>query len=145
MMNYFEGDNIGSLRAVDIIRKDLPIGMNPVQLPYGADWTSIPLKDEGGILQLKTTDSDNGPVYTYSGSFLVPNMRDEVDQVLLPLCGKEICILRLTDMNGRLYIIGTPDAPVTLNIAATTGQKYSNENGSTFNFTVDQTSAAVAA
>jgi hypothetical protein len=145
MLTYHEGDNIGSLRTVEIILHTLPVAFNPVQLPIGSTWTVILFKDETGVLILKTEDSDNGPIYNYAGSFFIHNLRDEVDQVLLPFCGKAIAILRLTDMNGRVYIIGSPDAPVTLNLAATSGQKYINENGSTFNFSVDQTSPALRA
>jgi hypothetical protein len=144
-MNYYEGDNIGSIKAIDIIRCDLPTGFNPAVLPIGAVWTSIPFKQESGVLVPKIDVSDNGPVYNYSGSFLIPNMRDEVDLLLMPFCGKAIAILRITDMNGRVYIIGSPDAPVTLNLAATTGQKYINENGAMFNFLVEQTTAALPA
>jgi hypothetical protein len=144
-MNYYEGDNIGGIRTLDIIRHDLPIGFNPVQLPIGSSWINIPFKDESGVLIPKTELSDNGTIYNYSGSFLIPNMRDEVDQELLPFCGKAIAILRIIDMNGRVQIIGSPDTPVTLNLAATTGQKYTNENGSQFNFSVDQIAAALPA
>jgi hypothetical protein len=144
-MNYYENDNIGSLKAVEIIRHDLPIAYAPIYLPVESSWTSIPIKEEAGELLLKTEGSDNGPIYIYSGSFFIHNMRHEVDQALLPFCGRAVAILRVTDMNDRVYILGTPDAPVTLNVAAGTGRKYSNENGSAFNFTVDQTSPAPAA
>jgi hypothetical protein len=144
-MNYYEGDNIGSIKAVEIIRHDLPIGFNPVYLPIGSTWTLIPFREENGELVLKTEESDNGPIYTYSGSFFVHNMRDEVDQVMIPFCGKAIAILRIMDMNDRVYIIGTPDAPVTINANGSTGKKYTNENGITFNFTVDQTTEALRA
>lgn len=142
-MNYYEGDNIGGAKKIEIIRCDLPIGFNPVQLPIGAIWTNIPFKEETGVLAVKTEATDNGPVFTYSGSLTAPNMRDEVDQVLFPFCGKAIAIVRYTDMNNRVYILGSPDCPVTVNLAAYTGQKYINENGSTFNFSVDQSSAAL--
>jgi hypothetical protein len=144
-MNYYENDNIGSIKFVDILLHSLPIAFRPLYLPIGTDWIRIPMKEEAGELKLKSEDSANGPIYTYFGSFFVHNMRDEVDEVLLPFCGKAIAIMRITDMNDRVYIIGTPDAPVTLNVAAGTGLKYINENGSAFNFTVDQTSPATAA
>ena len=144
-MKYYENDNIGSTKYVDIILHSLPIAFRPLYLPIGADWIRIPIKEDFGELRIKTESTDNGPVYTYYGNFFVHNMRDEVDEVLLPFCGRAIAIMRITDMNDRVYIIGTPDAPVTLNIDAGTGKKWINENGSAFNFTVDQTSPATAA
>ncbi len=144
-MNYYEGDNIGSIKAVEIMRHDLPISFNPVYLPIGSSWIPVSFKDENGEFQLKTEKSDNGPIYTYSGFFFIQNMRDEVDAAMIPFSGKSIAILRIKDMNDRVYIIGTPDAPVTINAAGGTGKKYINENGVTFNFTVDQTAEALRA
>ena len=144
-MNYYENDNIGGIRTLEIIWHNLPIAFNPVYLPIGSNWTNIPFKDESGKLTIKTEASENGTIYTYAGTFFIHNMRDEVDQVLLPFCGEAVCIMRITDMNGRVYIIGTPDAPVTLNVSASTGEKYSNENGTGFSFTVDQSAPALAA
>ena len=144
-MDYYEGDNIGSLKTIEIIRHDWPIAWHPVALPEAVEWINIPLKEESGIMTIKTEETDNGVIYTYAGSFFIAHLRDEVDQVLMPFCGKSESILRLTDMNDRVYIVGMPDCPAKINLSATTGQKYVNENGTAFNFSVEQIVPAISA
>jgi len=144
-MTHHEGDNIESLKSIEVIQHDLPTSLKPLTLTIGKEWITILFKDETGIMQIKTEETPNGIVFTYSGSFFIHHLRDEVDQVLLPFLGRAVSILRLTDMNDRVYIIGSPDCPVLLNLSASTGQKYVNENGGTYNFSVQQTSPAVSA
>ncbi|MNL59804.1 hypothetical protein D3C87_1835590 [compost metagenome] len=71
-------------------------------------------------------------------------MRDEVDKIMMPLLGKKV-IFRLTDMNGRVYLIGSPDDGVNLSINQNTGQTYVNENGSEFLFDIAQVYPALTA
>lgn len=144
-MNHYEGDNIGSLKNIEVNGANLLTGWKPAKFPPGAAWTSIPFKDESALMTFKTEETDNGPLYIYTGTFFIHNMRDEVDEILLPFCAITLGIFRITDMNDRVYIIGTPECPVSLNVSATTGQKYINENGTTFNFSVSQPTPAVSA
>lgn len=143
-MNYYEGDNVGSLLKVEFIEHYNLASFNPSVPGPGFDWTDVPLKEQSGVLKVKIEDTDNGKVYTYSGKWNIHNMRDDVDAVMINLVG-QISVLRLTDMNGRIYIIGAPGIPVTITINQDTGEKYINENGTEFLFTVEQPFAALKA
>jgi hypothetical protein len=50
-------------------------------------------KENFGGLRIKTEDAPTCPVYTYHGNFHVYNIRDEVDEALLPYCGRSIAIM----------------------------------------------------
>jgi hypothetical protein len=140
-MNNYEGDNIGSVQNAEIVEHYKIASVNPIVLKPGMSWISIPFKEESGNLYLKTEDSDNGTIYNYTVQVFINNMRNEIDAEL----GKFLTptgVLRVTDMNDRVYIIGGPDKPVTMNETSTTGQKFTNENGSMFDFTSSQSERA---
>ena len=141
-MEFFEGNNIGGLSSIEIIEHFNIRSLKPLNLVAGKDWTLIPFKDESGQMVIRTADTDNGPVYTYSGRFFIHNMRDEVDQAMENFIGQK-SIMRITDMNGRSYLIGAPGKPVTLLPNGDTGQRYVNENGMDFNFNIEQDSPAI--
>lgn len=143
-MTLYEGDNIGSVQKAEIIEHYKIQSMNPVVLKPGTSWIDIPFKDESGNLFLKTEDSDNGPIYNYTVQLFINNMRAEVDSALNGFL-TPVGVLRVTDMNDRVYIIGAPDRPVTMNETGGTGQKYINENGSMFDFTSAQSERALNA
>lgn len=141
-MNYYEGDNVGSLAKAEIIEHYKIASFNPAILKPGCTWIEIPIKDQSGKLSIKGTDTDNGTLYSYSGRFYIHNMRDEVDDTLNNFIGK-IGVLKLTDMNGRIYIIGAPGMGVNLTIVGDTGQTFVNENGTEYQFSIDQTFPAL--
>ncbi|RQO65090.1 hypothetical protein DBR40_24780 [Pedobacter sp. KBW01] len=136
-MNHYEGDNFGSLAKVESIEHFNVKSLNPVTLMPGAAWKNIPFKEETGQKRLKTDDTENGTVYNYSGSFFISNIRKEVETELNPFLG-QMLMLRVTDMNGLVSIIGAPGMPVTLKKNHDTGKKYTNENGTEFIFEIDQ-------
>jgi hypothetical protein len=143
-MNIYEGDNFGSVQNAEIIEHYKIASVNPIVLKPGMSWISIPFKEESGNLFLKTEDSDNGTIYNYTVQLFINNMRNELDAEL----GKFLTstgVLRVTDMNDRVYIIGGPDKPVAMNETSTTGQKFTNENGSMFDFTSSQSERALNA
>ncbi|MNL18008.1 hypothetical protein D3C87_1391310 [compost metagenome] len=143
-MNYYEGDNIGACAKAEFIEHYNLASFNPAVPLAGESWTEIPFKVETCQLQIKILNTENGPVYTYSGKWKMHNMRDEVDDVMFKLVG-QITVLRLTDMNGRIYVIGAPGMPVNISINQDTGERFVNENGSEFIFSIDQPFAAVKA
>jgi hypothetical protein len=143
-MNNYEGDNIGSVQNAEIVEHYKIASVNPIVLKPGMSWITIPFKEESGNLFLKTEDSDNGPIYNYTVQLFINNMRNEIDAEMskfLTATG----VLRVTDMNDRVYIIGGPDKPVAMNETSTTGQKFTNENGSMFDFTSSQSERALNA
>jgi hypothetical protein len=119
-MNNYEGDNIGSLQNAEIVEHYKIASVNPIVFKPGMSWITIPFKEESGNLYLKTEDSDNGTIYNYTVQLFINNMRNEIDTEL----GKFLTptgVLRVTDMNDRLYIIRGPDKPVAMNETSTTG------------------------
>jgi hypothetical protein len=143
-MNLYEGDNFGSVQKAEIIEHYKIASVNPIVLKPGMSWTIIPFKEESGNLFLKTEDSDNGRIYNYTVQLFINNMRNEVDTTMDKFL-TAVGVLRVTDMNDRIYIIGGPDAPASMTETSTTGQKFTNENGSMFDFTSAQSERALNA
>ncbi len=141
-MQHYEGNNIGGIQKVEHCPHYGFSGFYPAVLANGYAWAEIPIKPESGALYLKVDDTVHGLLYTYSGPFFLHNQRDEVEDELYPILGTSR-ILRITDMNGRIYIIGAPGCPVTITLNASTGQRYVDENGAGFSFQVEQTTKAV--
>lgn len=141
-MNYYQGDNIGSLASVEIALHTDFAGFNPVNFLNGKGWTLVPFKDESGNMSFKVDETANGTVYTYAGRFFLQNLRNEVEETLYPFIGQR-AVMRLIDMNGRVYIIGAPGTPVTLAVSGGTGDKYASENGQEFSFKSEQIGPAL--
>jgi hypothetical protein len=141
-MDYYEGDNLGSIKAIEVIEHFNLLNTNPVQIRSGSAWMSIPFKEESGKMNMKSVLSDNGRIYTYSGRFFFNNMRKEIEDGLSPYLD-DVAVLRVTDMNGRSYLIGAPGSPVTIAENGDTGQRYINENGIEYTFAIEQSVRAV--
>lgn len=140
LINIFEGDNIGSIASIEIANHTDFISLNPVQFIQDKSWQNIGFTGEAE-LKRKTKDDPNGVIYNYSGFFDIQSIRDEVELNLMSYVGKH-AILRITDNNGRVYIIGQKGNPVTLEEDSTTGKLNKSKNGYQFNFSVSQTMAA---
>lgn len=143
-MIHYEGDNIGSIAEFKIAHTYDLQSFNPVTFKNGRKWMIVPFKEQSGNLALKVEETPNGPLYTYSGNLFIHNMRDQVDNEILPFVGSN-SVAMVTDQNGRVYLIGTPQFPVTVTMNAGTGQRYTDENGQEFQFKVEQTKAALRA
>ena len=137
MMNFYEGDNFGSISKIDIALHSDFASFDPASFQDDKSWTSIPFKDESGRLGINNSLTPSGIVYTYKGSFFIHHLRDEIFEGLDPYRGQK-SVLRLTDMNGKTYIIGAPGFPVTLSVDGDTGMRYIDENGAAYSFTVEQ-------
>lgn len=143
-MLHYEGDNFGSIASLDIAGFSDFQSFNPATFKNGKKWTAVPFKEQTGILSIKSEETPNGPLYSYSGNFYIHNLRDQVDNALQPLIGTK-SVMRITDLNGRIYVIGSPENPVTLNSNGSTGQRYTDENGQEFQFKVEQINPALRA
>jgi hypothetical protein len=143
-MTHYEGDNIGSIAGFKIAHTYDLQSFNPVTFKNGRKWLDVPFKEQSGNLALKVEDTPNGPVYMYSGNFSIHNLRDQVDNEMHPFIGSN-SVAMVTDLNGRVYVIGTPEIPVTLTMSGGTGQRYVDENGQEFQFKVDQIKKALGA
>jgi len=136
-MNAHEGDNIGGVAKIEIIHAWVPTGFNPVVLPAESDWENIPFKEETANLKIDGSDSENGQLFGYSGGFLLPRMRPEIENAVNKYLGKT-SILRITDMNDEIYIIGSPHHPVELKLSGSTGSNYPNENWAGYSYQIEQ-------
>ena len=132
-----EGDNIGGILRVQIAMISDFESFAPVRFKPGKHWKEIDIYPESGLLKSDVQHSDNGRYYTYAGSFRIhhPNRKDEsaIDPFIGPLS-----IMRITDHNKYVQVIGTPDEPVTLSRSADTGSKVTDLAHNAFAFTVSQ-------
>lgn len=143
-MTHYEGDNIGSIAEFKIAHTYDLQSFNPITFKNGRKWLDVPFKEQSGNLALKVEETANGLLYVYSGNLAIHNMRDQVDNEMLPFVGSNSVVM-ITDLNARVYVIGTPSLPVTLTMNAGTGQRYVDENGQEFQFRVEQTAPALRA
>ena len=141
LVSIFEGDNIGSISNIEIAHHTDFERWHPAKFHSGNNWQNIEITGEMAELKRKTKDDPNGIIYTYSGFFDIQSIRDEVEINLMPFIGRK-SILRITDNNGRVYVIGQPKNPVLLEEESTTGKLYKNKNGYLFSFSVVQTRPA---
>ena len=138
-MIQFEGDNIGGIAKVEILFHNDFLSFDPAVPKDGRNWKDIPFKEQTASLDISVEDSENGPVYSFSGKFTLQRLRPELQSELGPHIG-QLNVIRVTDMNNEIYIIGAPDMPVTLSHSGSTGSKYINENGITYSYTIEQPS-----
>lgn len=136
-MQHFEGNNIGSIAKLEIAFHTDFSSFNPAVLQNGKQWFNILFKEESGFLKINVEETENGLVYSYSGAFFIHRIRPEVVNEVNPYLG-QLTVMRITDINGEVYIIGAPGVPVTLTLDAQTGEKYTAENGSNYTFATQQ-------
>jgi hypothetical protein len=143
-MDHFEGNNIGSLLKVEICLVNQINGYNPVTFTAGNNWFDIPFDNENAELSISSQDTVNGMVYRYNGSFFLHRLRQEFKEKLSPYLGKR-SILRITDMNNEVYILGHPGNPVRLDNSGGTGRRFSSQNGMMYSFSSDMAFEALTA
>lgn len=143
-MEHFEGNNIGGLLSIEICLHKIPTGYNPVTFPSGHNWLNIPFNTETGELNPDAKDSENGNIHSYAGRFFLHRLRPEFKEQLNIFLGKR-SILRLTDMNGETYIIGSPDCPALLELNSGTGRKFASTNGAEYIFKCEMPFEALTA
>lgn len=134
---FHEGDNIGTLAVVEIAHQEDFLNFDPPLFREGRDWKQIEFLDESGSLSVSHDEDDNGIVFGYSGKFSIKRPTDEEENAMLPYIGQK-SIMRLTDHNGRVRIIGLQDCPVTIKMSGSTGTKYTGAPSNDYSFAVDQ-------
>lgn len=144
LITHYEGDVIGGIAKLEIAYHWDFTQFYPAVFAAGKDWKEIEALPETGELKYKAEETEHGPLYSYSGSFSVLKLSESVETAILPYIG-ESSILRITDNNGRIFIVGLPGAPVSLALSAGTGRKYTSQNSFDFDFSVEQVRPAVSA
>lgn len=137
LFQEYIGDLIGSIYKLEAAYHTDFSGFAPAEFLAGKGWQEIPFPEENGGLRLSVQETDNGPVHSYSGSVFIHRLRPEVQIALLPFLG-QVAVLRVTDMNDQVYIIGAPGLPVTLSLDGGTGDQFTARNGCTLHFSVAQ-------
>lgn len=143
LFQEFIGDIIGSIYKMEAAHHTDLTGFAPVEFLAGKGWQQIPFAEENGELRLAVQETDNGLVYAYSGTVAIQRLRPEVQLALLPYLGQG-SVLRITDMNDQVYIIGAPGLPVNLQLDGSTGQQFTGRNGYTLSFSISQNFEAQA-
>ncbi|MNK53034.1 hypothetical protein D3C87_719850 [compost metagenome] len=136
-MELYEGDNIGSLLSVEIAHQADFASFNPAIFKAGKDWVNVPFVPEKARFNLGEEETKNGPLFSYGGDFFLNKLRDEVFTDLHKYIGRK-AVLKLTDLNGEVYIIGAPGYPCTLAFDGGTGGNYTDANGGKYQFKTDQ-------
>lgn len=143
-MEQYEGDNIGSIYELLVIEHYKIQKMNPVTLLPGASWLNVPIRDQSGRIRSRVSASDNGPIYSYQVEAFINHMREEVN-VAMDIFHQGIAVLKVTDMNDRVYILGEPNRPVTMEESGDSGQGFASENGTSFDFSISMDHRAPSA
>jgi len=133
-----DGDNIGSIADVIEIAKITDFaGFDPVVFKAGKGWNQVDIVPERGNLDMEETETEHGPLYTYQGKFRIHHPTPELDAVLAPFIGQR-SVLRIRDMNGRYWLLGSPVCPVTLVKSGSTGETYAGAPHYEYGYKVDQ-------
>ena len=115
------GINLGGLNPVSwIYREDVALfncsdsTLSCVVYPkIGKNWNSIYGTPETMQLDSEQQDTPAGVKYLYKLKILVPKDRAPVEAELFRMTGRQL-IIKLTDKNGTIRILGTMESPMKL-------------------------------
>ena len=137
LFDLHQGDNIGGIAKVQIAHITDFESFNPVSFRSNKGWHEIPFLPGTGSLKSEEKDDGNGKYYHYEGSFEIHHQSNVVSLKLRPYTG-QVSILKITDLNGRSRVIGTPTESVTVSRSSNTGSAAKDMNHNLITFTVDQ-------
>ena len=115
------GINIGGLNPVSWIFREDIAGFTyndttlhcTVILKTGKSWNSLYGTPETIQLESENQDTPAGMKYLYKLKILVPKDRALVESELFRMTGRQL-IIKLTDKNGTIRILGTMESPMKL-------------------------------
>ncbi|NBW09826.1 MAG: hypothetical protein EBR82_17555 [Caulobacteraceae bacterium] len=87
-------------------------------------WLSMPLLGESIRWQEQESNSLDGTTYSQQLSGILPNVRVDV-QAIFQEMDRYRFVLRLKDKNKKVWIIGSPNNPLTFSATATNGDDNS--------------------
>lgn len=126
-------DNIGGIKKIESASIYDFATFAPATFKDSKTWQSIDLDPEKSNLQDKIEDTVNGFLFTYSGTINMASTSSILDNLL----GKQ-SVLKITDMNDQVSIIGHPNYPVEIFSISQTGTKFTDQNSKTYTFNVAQ-------
>ena len=115
------GINIGGLNPVSWIFREDVAGFTfnettlfcSVTLKTGKSWNSLYGTPETIQLESESQDTPSGMKYLYKLKKFVPKDRPEVESELLRMTNRRL-ILKVTDKNGTIRLLGTMDSPMKM-------------------------------
>jgi hypothetical protein len=137
MIKLNEEINIGSIQKLELVMHNQLSDYAPVVLNAGVAWLEIELLPDNASLLLTAEDTENGMLFTYRVNAAHTVLRDEVEDLLNPFLGQR-SIVRVTDMNDRVYILGMPGTPCAFTYNGNTGNNPTEQNGYAINIQVAQ-------
>lgn len=138
----YEGDNIGGIASFEIAHVTELISSKPVVFKPGKTWRSISFHPHSGIFKEDENETDQGFIYSYTGSFKIPRKNKSTDQDLQFYLGS-CSIIRIIDQNRFVHVIGGIDFPVTLTKSSDTGSNPTDVNQVIYSFAVSQIQKAL--
>ncbi|MFD2741953.1 MULTISPECIES: hypothetical protein [Sphingobacterium] len=137
LFELHQGDNIGGIAKVQIAHITDFKSFNPVSFHPNKGWQEIAFIPSSGTMKGEEKDSDNGVYHHYEGLFEIQYQSNVVSFKLRTYIGK-VSVLKITDLNGRSRVIGTPEEPVTVSRSSDTGSAPKDMNHNVVTFSVDQ-------
>lgn len=144
MIALTQNDNIGSIQKFEIVLQTDVESFAPVVLKSGKTWLEIEPLPETGSLRFSTNETDNGTLFNYAVAFKHSKLSQTTEDALDVFVGKR-SVLKVTDMNDRVYIIGAPGLPCDFSYDGDTGNSPTEQNAYTINAGVAQTFRAKSA
>lgn len=138
-----DGDNIGSIAdVIEVAHCTDFSSFAPIAFKAGKGWNQVDVLPERGNLEMEELDTDNGLLYSYQGKFRIQHPTPALDAALAPYIGQR-SVLRIRDMNGRYWVIGSPVCPVTIVKGGNTGEGYTGAPHYQYGYRVEQPHAAL--
>lgn len=142
LYDLYEGDNIGGIAHIEIAHVTDFLGFNPIVFKPTKDFQELPFLPGTGMLKDEENETKNGAQYSYAGLFSIQRPANSIENILRPYIGMK-SVLRITDLNGRTQIIGSPACPVELTRETDRGRRASDQAKMEFRFSVTQPHPAI--
>lgn len=106
-------------------------GADPDSFPWSDNqsWLVLPLLGSSIKWREDMEDTNEGPSFKHQLTGIIPHL-NELAHLLLEETSRYPLVLKMTDKNGRSWILGTPDTPLRFSYAA------ENVDGSTNNYSI---------
>jgi len=85
------------------------------------NWLRCPLLGESIRWEESSRTTAQGPSYPQQLTGTIPHMRIDASEVIEETEAYQKFLIRLKDRNGKVWIIGTPESPMTFAVVASTG------------------------